>query len=66
MLKQILCKVREWLHKARKWMPPEDSPFYRVRYTSVPLVEAVAGLLALDLQLLPSRISAHNARRLSG
>jgi hypothetical protein len=37
MLKHILNKVREWLHNARKWMPPEDSPFYRVRYTSVPL-----------------------------
>jgi hypothetical protein len=37
MLKHILNKVREWLHKARKWTPPEDSLFYRVSYTSVPL-----------------------------
>jgi hypothetical protein len=37
MLKHILNKVRECLGKARKWMPPEDSPFYHVRYTSVPL-----------------------------
>jgi hypothetical protein len=61
----ILNKVREWLHKARKWMPPEDSAFYRVRYTSVPLWRP-AGLLALDLLPLPSKISARNARRLSG
>jgi hypothetical protein len=37
MLKHILNKVREWLDKARKCSPPEDSPFYRVCYTSVPL-----------------------------
>jgi hypothetical protein len=30
------------------------------------LVEVVAGLLALDLLLLPTKISARNARRLSG
>jgi hypothetical protein len=36
VLKQMLHKVRELLNKARTWMPPEDSPFYRVRYTSVP------------------------------
>ncbi len=37
MLKQMLDKARELLNKARKWMPPEDSPFYCARYTSVPL-----------------------------
>ncbi len=36
MLKHIFDKFRELLSKARKWMPPEDSPF-RVRYTSTPL-----------------------------
>jgi hypothetical protein len=37
VLKHMFDKFQELLSKARKWMPPEDSPFYRVRYTSVPL-----------------------------
>ncbi len=36
VLKQILNKFRELLNKVRRWLPPEDSQFYRVRYTSVP------------------------------
>jgi hypothetical protein len=37
VLKHMLNKVREWIGKAGKWMPPEDSPCYRVRYLSIPL-----------------------------
>ena len=37
MLKHLLNKVRELLSKVRKWKPLADSPFYRVRYTSVPV-----------------------------
>ncbi len=37
MLKRMLNRVREWLQKAREWKPLADSPFPRVRYTSVPV-----------------------------
>ncbi len=37
MLKQLLIKVREWLNTAKSWNRRSDSPFYRVRYTSVPV-----------------------------
>jgi hypothetical protein len=37
MLKHIFDKFSKLLSKARKWMPPEDSRFYRVRYTSTPV-----------------------------
>jgi hypothetical protein len=37
VLRHMLNEVRGLLNKARKWMPPSDSLFYRVRYTSVPL-----------------------------
>jgi hypothetical protein len=37
VLKQLLNKTRELLNKATKWKPWVDNPFYRVRYTSVPL-----------------------------
>jgi len=37
MLKRILEKAKEWFNKARKWNQRADSPYYRVRYTSVPV-----------------------------
>jgi len=37
MLKRMLNKARELLNRARKWKPVADSPFYHVRYTSVPV-----------------------------
>jgi hypothetical protein len=37
MLKHMLNKIREILCKARKRNQPADSPFYQVRYLSVPL-----------------------------
>jgi len=37
MLKHILNKAKELLNRAKKWIPPDDSPFYQVRYTSVPI-----------------------------
>jgi hypothetical protein len=37
MLKQLFNKVREWLDKAKTRNRPAHSPFYRVRYTSVPV-----------------------------
>jgi hypothetical protein len=37
MLKKTLAKARELVRKIRQWVPPDDSPFYQVRYTSVPV-----------------------------
>lgn len=37
MLKYVLAKFKELLGKTRKWMWPEEGPFYPVRYTSVPV-----------------------------
>jgi len=37
VLKHILNKARELLLKLTKGKPPADSPFYRVRYTGVPV-----------------------------
>jgi hypothetical protein len=36
ILKRFLRKLRAALLKATKWKPPARSPFYVVRYTSVP------------------------------
>lgn len=36
-LKRFLRKLRAALLKTAKWKPPADSPFYAVRYTSVPI-----------------------------
>jgi|HubBroStandDraft_6_1064221.scaffolds.fasta_scaffold1622433_1 hypothetical protein len=33
----IQSKAKEFINKARKWMPTADSRFYAVRYLSVPL-----------------------------
>jgi hypothetical protein len=32
----IQSKAKEFINKARRWMPTEDSRFYAVRYLSVP------------------------------
>jgi hypothetical protein len=37
ILEHSLRKLRAVLLKAAKWEPPADSPFYAVRYTSVPV-----------------------------
>jgi len=37
VLELLLHKIRQLLHKLTIRIPPADSPFYLVRYTSVPL-----------------------------